>query len=226
MRRECKVTRSDGTQFGVDISLTPLQNGDFMAILRESADRRSVKSGAMEDSLFRTLFYAAPLPMFVLDRENLRIAEVNDAAVDLYGYNREQFLRLHLADLSPVEDVPRLLIRWSVTTPESHELGEWRHLTKAAESITVRLIARAVQSGVRNQVVLLSLPLIQQNLPISPSEPITDVTRAILDVISSPTLATDCGGRLMQFNRAAENLSGYKASEVLGRPGLGGVPQG
>jgi PAS domain S-box-containing protein len=65
---------------------------------------------------------------------------------------------------------------------------------------------------------LVSMPLEQQNLPISPSEPITDVTRAILDVISSPTIATDRAGRLMQFNRAAENLVGYKASAVLGRP--------
>jgi PAS domain S-box-containing protein len=82
----------------------------------------------------------------------------------------------------------------------------------------VRLIARAVQAGGRNHVVLLSLPLDQQSLPISPSQPITDVTKAILDVISSPTIATDCAGRLLQFNRAAENLSGYKAAAVLGRP--------
>src|SRR3954468_879860 len=70
VKRECKLTRSDGTQVRVDISLTPLQNGDFMAILRESADRRSARNGAMEESLFRGLFYGAPLPMFVLDREN------------------------------------------------------------------------------------------------------------------------------------------------------------
>ena len=217
VRRECRVTRSDGTHARVDISVTPLQNGDFMAVLRESSDRRSVKTGTMDDPLFQTLFCAAPLPMFVLDRENLRFVEVNDAAVELYRYNREQFLRLHLADLSPVEDVPRLLIRWSVATPEVHELGEWRHLTKDGDSISVRLIARAVHAGGRNKVVLVSLPLQQQNLPISPSEPTTDVTRAILDVISSPTIATDAGGRLMQFNRAAENLTGYKAAEVLGR---------
>lgn len=218
VRRECRVTRSDGTHARVDISVTPLHNGDFMAVLRESSDRRSAKGGTMDDPLFRTLFGAAPLPMFVLDRENLRFIEVNDAAVELYRYSHEQFLRLHLADLSPVEDVPRLLIRWSAATPEVHELGEWRHLTKDGESISVRLIARAVQTGSRNSVVMVSLPLQQQNLPMSPPEPITDVTRAILDVISSPTIAADLGGRLIQFNRAAENLTGYKAAEVLGKP--------
>jgi PAS domain S-box-containing protein len=218
VRRECRVTRSDGTHARVDISVTPLQNGDFMAVLRESPNRRSSKSVAMDDSFFRALFCAAPLPMFILDRENLRFVEVNDAAIELYRYNREQFLRLHLADLSPVEDVPRLLVRWSAATPEVHELGEWRHLTKDAESVSVRLIARAAQTGVSNHVVLVSLPLQQQSLPIVTSEPITDVTRAILDVISSPTIATDLGGRLMQFNRAAESLTGYKAAEVLGRP--------
>jgi PAS domain S-box-containing protein len=217
VRRECKLTRSDGTQVRVDISLTPLQNGDFMAVLRESADRRATRSAPIDEPHFRALFYAAPLPMFILDRENLKVVDVNDAAAELYCYSREQFVRLHLADLSPVEDVPRLLIRWSVAAPEAHELGEWRHLTKDGESITVRLLARTVQTAGRNSVMLVSLPQQQQSLPISPSEPVTDVTRAILDVISSPTIATDCAGRLIQFNRAAENLSGYKASEVLGR---------
>jgi PAS domain S-box-containing protein len=218
VRRECRVTRSDGTHARVDISVTPLKNGDFMAVLRESSDRRSAKGGSMDDPFFRALFGAAPLPMFVLDRETLRFVEVNDAAVELYRYSRDQFLHLHLADLSPVEDVSRLLIRWSVAAPDAHELGEWRHLTQDGESVSVRLVARAVEIGGRNNVVLVSLPLQQQNLPISPSDPITDITRAILDVISSPTIATDIGGRLIQFNRAAENLTGYKAAEVLGRP--------
>ncbi len=218
VHHECRVTRSDGSHVRVDISMTPLRNGDFMAVLRELPDRRSPKGSNIDDPFFKALFCGAPVPMFVLDRENLRFVEVNDAAVELYRYDREQFLRLHLADLSPVEDVPRLLIRWSATTPEAQELGEWRHLTKDAESISVRLIARAVPTGGRNPVVLVSLPLQQQNLPMSPSEPITDITHAILDVISSPTIAADVGGRLMQFNRAAENLTGYQAAEVLGRP--------
>lgn len=218
IRRECKVPRSDGATLRTDISVTPLQDGKVLVILRESADRRSHKSSSPEDLMFRALFTAAPLPMFILDRESLRILDVNDSAMETYGYDHDHFLRLHLADLSPVEDVPRLLIRWSMATPEAHELGEWRHFTKNGDGLSVRLIARGTQAGGRNRVVLVSLPLDQQNLPIAPLEPITDVTRAILDVISSPTIATDPTGRLLQFNRAAENLTGYQASEVLGRP--------
>src|SRR5690349_12666704 len=47
VRREYKLTRGDGTHVRVDMSVTPLQNGEFMAILRESADRRSVRNGTM-----------------------------------------------------------------------------------------------------------------------------------------------------------------------------------
>src|SRR5215472_9482469 len=196
IHRECKIPRSDGATLRTDISVTPLPDGKVLVILRESADRRSHKSSSSEDLMFRALFCAAPLPMFILDRESLRILDVNDSAMETYGYDREHFLRLHLADLSPVEDVPRLLIRWSMATPEAHELGEWRHFTKSGQGLSVRLIARSTQAGGRNRVVLISLPLDQQNLPITPSEPVTDVTKAILDVISSPTIVTDPAGRL------------------------------
>lgn len=218
VRRECRVLRSDGSHLRVDISLTPLKGGEFVAILRESADRRSGKSGNLDDPLFQSLFCAAPLPMFVLDRGNLRFLESNEAATEVYGYNHEQFQRLHLADLSPVEDVPRLLLGWSVPTAQVHELGEWRHLTKAGDTISVRLIARLVQSAARSNVVLISMPLEQQNLPLATPEPLPNLTSAIMDVVSAPTIVTDPAGRLLQFNRAAENLTGKKTAEVLGQP--------
>ena len=67
----------------VDISLTRLQNGDFMAILRESSDRRGSKNGAMNESVFRAFFCAAPVPMFVLRDFKARKRRKDKTAVRL-----------------------------------------------------------------------------------------------------------------------------------------------
>jgi len=48
---------------------------------------------------YRMLFEASPLPMWVLDDQTLRFLAVNDAALGLYGYGRDEFLRMSLGDL-------------------------------------------------------------------------------------------------------------------------------
>ena len=58
---------------------------------------------------YRLVFAASPRPMWIFDRENLQIIDMNEAAVRHYGFTREEFLRLSLLDLRPPEEVPKLL---------------------------------------------------------------------------------------------------------------------
>ena len=47
--------------------------------------------------------------MWVFDHETLAFLEVNDAAVEHYGYSREEFLAMTLTDIRPPEDVPAMI---------------------------------------------------------------------------------------------------------------------
>jgi two-component system, cell cycle sensor histidine kinase and response regulator CckA len=56
------------------------------------------------------LFAAHPQPMWVYDLETLAFLEVNDAAVECYGYSRDAFLgAMRVTDLRPPDDVERVL---------------------------------------------------------------------------------------------------------------------
>jgi len=59
----------------------------YLRHLRESEQR------------YRGLFQNNPIPMWVFDVENCRVLEINDAAVQRYGYSREEFMGLSLADI-------------------------------------------------------------------------------------------------------------------------------
>src|ERR1039458_4573909 len=85
------------------------------------------------------LFDRAPVPMWVFDQESLGFLAVNDAAVRKYGYSREEFLALTIADIRPPADVPRL--RRDLSTPVHDawpvKSGEWKHRSKAGEVFDV-----------------------------------------------------------------------------------------
>jgi PAS domain S-box-containing protein len=89
---------------------------------------------------YRALFEAHPAPMWAYDLETLAFLAVNDAAVAHYGYSRDEFLAMTIADIRPPEDVPALLD----AIPEDvdaglDETGTWRHLLKDGTMIDVRI---------------------------------------------------------------------------------------
>lgn len=70
---------------------------------------RSEKALSESEARFRVLFADNPQPMWVYLQRSLAIVEVNDAAVNHYGYSRDEFLRMTLSDLHLPEDMPALL---------------------------------------------------------------------------------------------------------------------
>src|SRR6185295_18654782 len=70
---------------------------------------RSNEQLRRKEADLRYLFEKNPSPMWVYDRETYRFLEVNEAAVTLYGWSREEFLDMTILDIRPPEDVHRLV---------------------------------------------------------------------------------------------------------------------
>ena len=62
---------------------------------------QQVSSAALSRSEERNkeLFDCIADALFVYDRETLRFLDVNDAAVELYGYSRDEFLQMSVKEL-------------------------------------------------------------------------------------------------------------------------------
>lgn len=66
------------------------------------SERVEIQSLALDaQRQFRLIFELSPLPCWLFDAETGMFLEVNPAAVREYGYSREEFLRMHLADIEP-----------------------------------------------------------------------------------------------------------------------------
>jgi two-component system cell cycle sensor histidine kinase/response regulator CckA len=72
---------------------------------RKAAEMRLADS----EEEYRLLFDANPHAMWVFDAETLAFLAVNDAAVRVYGFSREEFLAMTIRDIRPSEDVPALV---------------------------------------------------------------------------------------------------------------------
>lgn len=55
---------------------------------------------------YHFMFNNNPLPMWVFAEDSLEFLEVNERALEHYGYTREEFRRMTLRDIRPVEEIP------------------------------------------------------------------------------------------------------------------------
>lgn len=91
---------------------------------------------------FELLLSANPVPMWVYDLESLRFLAVNRAAVERYGYSREQFLAMRLTDVRP--------------PVAAGADGPWRHLTADGRLLRSQVISHEVVWGGRPAILAAS----------------------------------------------------------------------
>src|SRR5712664_1383353 len=80
--------------------------------------------------LYRYLFEANPVPMWIRDEATLDFLAVNAAAVKTYGYSMEEFLRLKGTDLLVPSEVESYLQVACVRDPQQGDTRWWHHRRK------------------------------------------------------------------------------------------------
>lgn len=93
------------------------------------------------DERYRYMFEANPMPMWVRDSETGGFLAVNDAAVKLYGYSREEFSRLTGLDIRPEEERATWLEFTRQRDPRGNTIRRWRHCKKDGTIIDVEVFS-------------------------------------------------------------------------------------
>lgn len=90
--------------------------------------------------MFDILIQNNPEPIFIYDKDNLKFLEVNEAALDLYGFRKDEFLQMDLTDLYTPEDIQTLLESSSDKQLRSTQFrGPYRHRKKDGSTIFVEI---------------------------------------------------------------------------------------
>ena len=100
------------------------------------------------ENKYRLLFDLSALPKFIVDSKTFRYLKVNDAAVSLYGYSREEFLNLGAFDLRRVtnkEQQENLKAQWKLNIEIGSQYScKTRHYKKNGELLDVEINANTI----------------------------------------------------------------------------------
>ena len=157
---EVLYRRRDGSCVDVEVSGSVISYGGreiICTVVRDITERKQAEAELRaSEERYRLLFKNNPHPMWVYDLETLEFIAVNQAAVQHYGYTRDEFLNMTIADIRPPQDVPKLLENISQVDVGIEFAGVWQHLKKDGTIIDVEITSYALIFDSRNAELVLA----------------------------------------------------------------------
>jgi two-component system, cell cycle sensor histidine kinase and response regulator CckA len=119
--------------------------------------QRATEALRENEQRFRLLFRENPLPMWVFDLKTLGFLAVNEAALQGYGYSKEEMLAMTVKDLHCAEDTAVLQERLSEANARRPANGFiTRHRKKDGSVITVEISSRVITFNGREAKLALA----------------------------------------------------------------------
>ncbi len=162
---------------------------------------------------YKLLFYSSPLPIVIYGLETLEIVNVNQMAIDLYGYTPEELLSMTILDVRPPEDIDLVVdvLKKYKFNPEITNLGTWNHFKKNGQLIKVEVTGHSINYKNRNCMIVVCNDVTDKAIALHAmqisNERFEYATKATSDIIWDWNLETN----EVYYSGNIKNLFGHKA---------------
>lgn len=217
-RTEYRFRHNDGSWRWLDSTISNLSMepsvGAIVFNYRDITDRKQAEQSLRRSQeTYKTLFENIPHPMWVYDTETLAFLMVNDAAVEHYGYSREEFRNMTIKDIRPQEAPPSLFDNLAKNHSELEKSAGWKHRKKDGILIDVEITSHALQLEDK----AARLVLVNDVTKRRKAEEYIRYQANLLEHVSDAIIGTDMNSTITSWNPAAEAIYGLQAEQVIGR---------
>jgi len=224
LKLSCHIEALSGTE-GMD-KLLKIRSHDEIGALAQSFNRmigdidRQKEELQKSEERYRTVYDSANDAIFIQDIDTGQILDVNQKMCEMFGFNREEALRIDARELSP-DAFPYgyqgILARISKAAQGEPQLFEWKAKDKYARLFWVEIKMRVVEINGTDRLLVTVSDIDERKLAEEALQESKMQMYQIFDFLPDATFAIDLAGNVIAWNRAIEEMTGVKAEEMLGR---------
>jgi PAS domain S-box-containing protein len=190
-------------------------------LAREWSARRT-----LEDR-YRILFDANPSSMVVFNRDTERFLAVNNAAVEQYGWSRDELLTMKIDDLYLPEDLTTITALRRQIMPGAGQLfAELRHQRKDGTVIAVETHVRMIDFQGKPAFLSMARDVTARKAAEQNLARMERQYRGLLEAAPDAMVVVNQAGEIVLLNVQAEKQFGYRRDELLGQRVTNIIPEG
>ncbi|HSJ88002.1 MAG TPA: PAS domain S-box protein [Anaerolineales bacterium] len=219
-RAEYRFMHKDGSWRYLESTISNmLHEPSLQAIVfnyRDISRRKQVEEALRRSQeTYQQLFENNPHPMWVYDVETLAFLMVNDAAVEYYGYSREEFLSMTIKDIRLKEHTSDLLDHIASEHQPLQKSTGWRHVKKDGTWIDVEVTSHAIQFEGRSARLVSANDVTERKLAEEVLRNSEQRFRALIENGLDYISLLNAEGKLLWESPARTRMLGYEFNEFL-----------
>jgi PAS domain S-box-containing protein len=223
---ELSGRRKDGSEFPIEIMLSPLKSSEGIlvtAAIRDITVRKEAeKHLAQMEGRYRGLLEAAPDAMVVVNQRG-EIVLLNDQAERQFGYRRDELVGQKVKNIIPEGFAERLIADGTRTAAEAlaQQIGTGLELSgrrKDGSEFPIEIMLSPLESA---EGILVTAAI----RDITERKRVEDALRQneerfrliVSNVKDYANIMLDTEGLIVSWNQGAERIKGYRAEEIIGQ---------
>ncbi len=173
--------------------------------------------GAGVGHVFGPALNTVPLPVLAYDIETLQVLAVNDEACRAYGYGREEWLALTIADIRPPEEVPAMLEAVRAAHAPAHRSGIHRHRRKDGSVMDVDVVSSPVTLDGRAARIVVAIDVTERLRAERKLRASDERLTALVGSIDEIMFEFDADGTYLNIWTGNPELLAAPAEQLVGR---------
>lgn len=197
-----------------EITSSNLNKSIFYSIERSRINKALIES----ENKYRNLFSQNPLSVWVYDINDLRFLDVNDAAINYYGYSKVEFLSMTIKDIRPIDDISMLNgIIDSIDSTEPFFKSKVRHLKKDGTQIWSEIQSTDTWFGEKLARLVIAIDITEKVIAEHALKQSEQLFKSLVQEGSDLISILNTDGIYTYISPNHEAITGYRQEDLIGK---------
>ena len=212
------IKRKDGKEQAAELNISNfIENGEYffyisitpLSLLHANPDKTVLTSFFYQQSFMMNF-----VPIIVADKNTQKILQVNEGAMRLYGYSRDEFLNLCFYHLYPSTDIGISDKIFKVVREDRYNRFEAKHIASGNRIVDVELYIQPIKSFNGYLLMIMIVDISEKKLALKLLEESLNNYKIIAGNSTDLILRHTISGQITYASPASIRLLGYKPGEL------------